>query len=81
MKCLIASTVISTVLLMLPGCTKNSSQSGNVRTDADAKARAEGGRKEMETLPKIFRTPNYLKKNEPTKTGVTTQASADAPKK
>ncbi len=35
--------------------------------EAEAKARAEAARKEMDALPKTFETPDYYKKNEPEK--------------
>jgi len=34
--------------------------------EAEAKARAEAARKEMDALPKTFQTRDYFKKNEPT---------------
>jgi hypothetical protein len=73
-------TVISTMLFVLAGCAKNLAKSEKARADAEAKVRAEAARKEMETLPKVFRTPEYFKKNEPAKTD-TAQPKAEVPKK
>lgn len=80
MKSPIFVTVISTTLFALAGCAKNSAQSEKARAEAEAKVRAEAARKEMETLPKVFRTPDYFKKNEPAKTE-TAQPKTEAPKK
>lgn len=72
---------IFAMLFVLAGCAKDTAKSEKARADAEAKARAEAARKEMETLPKVFRTPEYFKKNEPAKTDATTQPNADVPKK
>jgi hypothetical protein len=46
------------------GATKTTEDvATKAQEDAAAKARAEAARKEMETLPKVFSTPDYLKKN------------------
>jgi len=54
------------------GCAEKASaekaredSAAKARDDAAAKARADAARKEMETLPKVFSTPDYLKKNQP----------------
>lgn len=71
-----------TIAVMVAGCGKNSSQvQTKARQDAEAKARADAARKEMQTLPKVFRTPNYLKKNEPAVSETTTQTNAEISKK
>jgi hypothetical protein len=49
------------------GCSKDAAQTGKARQEAEAKARSEAVRKESETLPKTFSTPNYFEKNEPAK--------------
>lgn len=49
------------------GCTDREAQARKAREDAEAKARADAARKEMEALPKVFQTPDYFKKNEPEK--------------
>lgn len=72
---------IFAMLFVLASCSKDSAKSEKARADAEAKARAEAARKEMETLPKVFRTPDYFKKNEPAKTDATTPPKGDAPKK
>lgn len=73
-------TVVLTMLFVLAGCSKDSAKSEKARADAEAKARAEASRKEMETLPKVFRTPDYFKKNEPAKTD-TAQSKTEPVKK
>lgn len=80
MKSPIKIIVIPTMLFALAGCIKNSSQSGKARADAEAKVRADASRREMETLPKVFRTPEYFKKNESSK-APSDEGKADMPKK
>jgi hypothetical protein len=66
-------------LLAATGCTDREAEARKAREDAEAKARAEAARKEMNALPKAFQTPDYFKKNEPAKT--TAPAPAPAPEK
>ncbi|HVZ65047.1 MAG TPA: hypothetical protein VG936_10785 [Lacunisphaera sp.] len=54
------------VALAFSGCSDRKAEVQR-KQDADAKARAEAARKEMEKLPKTFQTPDYFKKNEPAK--------------
>jgi hypothetical protein len=56
------------VLLAASGCTDREAQARKAKEDAEAKARAEAARKEMEAAPKTFQSRDYLKKNEPAKT-------------
>lgn len=76
-------TLFLTMLAIMAGCAKQSAPAVNAlaREDADAKVRAEAARKEMQTLPKVFRTPNYLKKVEPDPADSTAQTKTEAPKK
>jgi hypothetical protein len=75
-------TLFFTMLAVGAGCGRNSEQlQAKARQDAEAKARADAARKEMQTLPKVFRTPNYLKKNEPAVPEPKAQANAEVPKK
>ena len=69
-------SVVFSILFVLASCAKESEKA---RADAEAKARAEAARKEMETLPKVFKTPEYFKKNEPTKNDAA-QPAPPAPK-
>jgi hypothetical protein len=57
---------LCTVLLM-SGCTDREAEARRVKEEAEAKARAEAARKEMDALPKTFQTPDYFKKNQPEK--------------
>ncbi len=64
------------------GCADKKAAEEKARRDADAKARADAARKEMQTLPQVFR-PRYDGKRlepEPTKTDSTT-AGTDPAKK
>ena len=54
-------------LVLLAGCRDQEAEAPKAKEDADAKARAAAARKEMESLPKTFQTPDYFKKNEPDK--------------
>jgi hypothetical protein len=49
-------------VLVAGGCADREAEARRVREEAEAKARAEAGRKEMETLPKVFKNRDYLKK-------------------
>ncbi len=53
--------------LLVTGCTDREAEARRAREEADAKARAEAARKEMEAAPKAFESRDYFKKNEPEK--------------
>lgn len=55
------------VVLLASGCTDREAEARRAREDAEAKARAEATRKEMEAAPKTFKSRDYFKKNEPEK--------------
>jgi len=61
--------VVGMMLMVLlgSGCTDREAQARKVRVEAEAKARAEAARKEMDALPKAFKSRDYFKKNEPNK--------------
>jgi hypothetical protein len=65
------------ITLLASGCTDREAEARRIKEDADAKARAEAARKEMDALPRAFQTPDYFKKNEPAKKPV----SAPDPKR
>jgi hypothetical protein len=58
--------IVAVLAFGLAGCAERKAQE-KARQDAEAKARADAARKEMEALPKTFQTPDYFKKNEPAK--------------
>jgi hypothetical protein len=55
------------VALLASGCTDREAEARRVKEEAEAKARAEAARKEMDALPKAFKSRDYFKKNEPEK--------------
>jgi protein involved in sex pheromone biosynthesis len=59
--------VFTAALLILAGCSDQKVQARKAQEDTEAKARAQAAKKEMDALPKAFQTPDYFKKNEPTK--------------
>jgi hypothetical protein len=65
-------TTIMTILLLASllgtGCTEKRGGVEKAKQDTAAKAHARAAKKEMETLPKVFETPDYYKKNEASKT-------------
>lgn len=68
-------------LVVATGCSDREAEARKAREDAAAKARADAAKKEMDTLPKTFQTPDYFKKNEPEKKTTTATTSApDQPK-
>ena len=64
----------SCATLLLLGCSVGEAENNKVKSDKDAQVRAEAARKEMELLPKTFRTPDYFKKNEPEQKAVVSPA-------
>jgi hypothetical protein len=58
--------IIALFLALACGCSDKSKEAEKVKQDADAKARADAAKKEMDTVPKVFSTPDYFKKNQPT---------------
>jgi len=59
--------ILLIALMVTSGCVDREAEAKRAKEEADAKARAEAARKEMDALPKAFQTPDYYKKNEPTK--------------
>ena len=59
--------ILLIALMVTSGCVDREAESKRAKEEADAKARAEAARKEMDALPKAFQTPDYYKKNEPAK--------------
>lgn len=55
------------VIVLVSACTDREAEARRVKEEADAKARAEAARKEMDALPKAFKSRDYFKKNEPEK--------------
>lgn len=68
MKAPTITGVLLTTLMLAGGCVDREAEARRAREDAEAKARAEAARKEMETLPKVFKNRDYLKKVDDTAT-------------
>jgi protein involved in sex pheromone biosynthesis len=68
-------------IALVSACSDAKRDAEKAKEDASAKARADAAKKEMETLPKAFSTPDYYKKNEPAKTATPPAAETPAPKK
>lgn len=66
-------------LLILVGCVDREAEARRAREEAEAKARAEAARKEMNALPKAFKSPEFFKLNEPDPK--TTQQAVPVPEK
>lgn len=73
MKTLLKMGSVLTVLLAV-GCADREAEARKAREDAEAKARAEAARKEMEALPKTFTSPPFFQRN------VSDQPQPPAPK-
>ena len=58
---------LSIGILLGAGCSDREAEARRAREEAEAKARAEASRKEMEAMPKAFKSRDYFKKNEPEK--------------
>lgn len=52
------------VVIFASGCTDREAEARRAKEEADARARAETARKEMDALPKTFKSRDYFKKNE-----------------
>ncbi len=72
--------VLFTSCVLLAGCTDRETEARKAKEEADAKARAEAARKEMDTLPKTFKSRDIFKKNEPEKQVAPTAAEVPAKK-
>ena len=55
-------------VLVASGCVDREAEARRLREEAEAKARAAAGPKEMEALPKAFKNRDYLKKVDDTAT-------------
>jgi len=64
MKAPTITGVLLMAVLVASGCVDREAEARRVREEAEAKARAEAARKEMNALPKAFKNPEYLKKVE-----------------
>jgi hypothetical protein len=62
MKTPMITGALLVAVLVAGGCADREAEARRVREEAEAKARAEAARKEMETLPKVFKNRDYLKK-------------------
>lgn len=75
-------TMFTSVLILAgalaTGCTEKATKTQTAEEDAQAKARADALKKEMETAPKVFSNRDIFKKNEPAKAA---PAPANAEKK
>lgn len=56
---------LSVAVLVASGCEDRQVEARKAREDAEARARAEAARKEMEALPKAFKSPPFFKLNKP----------------
>lgn len=55
------------------GCVKQEPLTKSPDVSTEPTVQAEAARKEMQTLPKAFQTPDYFKKNDPTSEAVSSQ--------
>ena len=55
------------IVLLVSACTDREAEARRAKEQADAKARAEAARKEMDALPKAFKSRDYFRQNEPEK--------------
>ncbi len=53
------------IVVLVSGCTDHEAEARRAKDEADAKARAEAARKEMDALPKAFKSEPFFKLNEP----------------
>lgn len=77
MKTMLMSVLIIAAALTT-GCAEKATKTQTAEEDAQAKARADALKKEMETAPKVFSNRDIFKKNDPAKAPT---APAEAEKK
>lgn len=73
--------VLILLTALFAGCTDQKAVEQKARDDAAAKARAEAARKEMETVPKVFRPQYHNKKLDPDSKSTAPTAPAEPAKK
>jgi hypothetical protein len=75
-------TIVPLIVVLVLGaqtaCSESHKAAEKAKADAAAKARAEAARKEMETLPKVFRSRDIFEKNEPAKPATKTSGASTA---
>jgi hypothetical protein len=84
MKMIYPFVFLLTVTMVGNGCADKKAAEEKARQDAEAKARADAAKKEMQTLPQAFRPNYYGKRLEPEKSPVTTapaSSTSEQPKK
>lgn len=67
MRTRIKVVLYSVLLALLTACADREAEAERAREEAEAKARAEAARKEMDSVPKTFKSRDVFKKNEPEK--------------
>lgn len=60
---------------LVSGCFAPEAEARHSRQEAEARARAEAARKEMDAVPKVFKSRDYFKKNESEKKAEAATAS------
>lgn len=60
-------TGVMLLVFLSVGCTDREAETRRLKEEADAKARADAARKEMDAVPKAFKSPPFFRLNEPEK--------------
>jgi hypothetical protein len=55
------------IVVFVSACSNREAEARRAKEEAEAKARAEAARKEMDALPKAFKSEPFFKLNEPEK--------------
>lgn len=61
------SLISLSLVLLFSGCADRSADARRAEQEAESKAQAEAARREMDAVPKAFKSRDYFKKNEPEK--------------
>lgn len=77
----ISPYVLALVVTLVSGCADKKIAEQKARDEAAAKMQAEAARKEMETVPKVFRPQYHNKKLEPETLPAASTTSATQPAK
>ena len=72
--------VLCAALVLAAGCSERSKEAEKKKQESAAKAHADAAKKEMQTLPEVFSTPEYYKKSAPAN-NAPTETKTDSVKK
>lgn len=67
MKCFLQIPFVCLAIIGFCGCSDRKAELQKAQEESQAKARADAAKREMDALPKAFKSPQFFKLNEPEK--------------